>query len=98
MSQHPARRTRPQQIHMIDMGTTHQHCRHQPQHLTTRVRSTHPTPQPHRPIHQILQPQPIHQRPRHQQTRVGYHPSSSNTTPYRSILCDTPLTGSASQL
>ena len=74
MSQHPARRTRPQQIHMIDMGTTRQHCRHHRQHLTTRIRSTHPTPQPHHPIYQILQPQPIHQRPRHQQTRVGYQP------------------------
>ena len=74
MSQHPARRTRPQQIHMVDMGTTHQHRRHHRQHLTTRVRSTHPAPHPHRPIHQILQTQPINQRPRHQQTRVGYQP------------------------
>ena len=72
MSQHPARGTRPQQINMVDMGTTHQHRRHQRQNLTTRVRSTHPAPQPNRPIHQILQPQPINQRPRHQQPRVGY--------------------------
>ena len=64
MSQHPSRGTRPQQIHMVDMGTTHQHRRHQSQHLPTRPGATHPTPQPNRPIHQILQPQPIHQRPR----------------------------------
>ena len=64
MSQHPSRGTRPQQINMVDMGTTHQHRGHQRQHLTTRVRATHPTPQPHRPIHQILQPQTINQRPR----------------------------------
>ena len=35
-----------------------------------------PTRPPNRTvlIHQTLQPQPIHQRPRHQQTRVGYQP------------------------
>ena len=74
MSQHPPGRPGPQQINMVDMGTAHQHRRHQRQNLTTRVRSTHPAPQAHRPIHQIFQPQPIHQRPRHQQTRVGYQP------------------------
>ena len=74
MSQHPPGRPGPEQINMVDMGTAHQHRRHQRQNLTTRIRSTHPTPQAHRPIHQIFQPQPIHQRPRHQQTRVGYQP------------------------
>ena len=57
---------------MVDMRTTRHHRRHQRQHLTTRVRSTHPTPQAHHPIHQILQPQAVHQRPSHQQTRVGH--------------------------
>ena len=74
MGQHPSRRPGPQQIHMVDMGTTRQNRGHQRQHLTTRVRSTHPAPQPHHLIHQILQPQPIHQRPRHQQPGVGYQP------------------------
>ena len=74
MGQHPSRRPGPQQINMVDVGTTRQNRGDQRQDLTTRVRATHPALQSNRAIHQTLQPQPVHQRPRHQQTRVGYQP------------------------
>ena len=57
---------------MVDMGTTRQHRGHHRQGLTTRIRAAYPTPQPDHPIHQLLQTQPVNQRPRSQQTRVGY--------------------------
>ena len=81
---------------MINMGGAQQHRSYHRQHLTTRVRSTHPAAQPHRPIHQPFQTQPHYQRPGRQQPSVGTSPSSSKTTSYRSIFCNTPLTGSAS--
>ena len=62
---------------MINMGSAHQHRSYQRAHLTTRMRATHPAAQPHRPIHHILQPQTVHQRPGRQQPGVGYQPSSS---------------------
>ena len=57
---------------MVDMGGARQHRGHQRQHFATRVRSAHPAPQPDHPIHQIFQPQAVHQCPRRQQTRVGH--------------------------
>ena len=57
---------------MVDMRTTRQHRPHHRQHLTTRIRAAHSTPQPDHPIHQLLQPQAVNQRPRSQQTRIGH--------------------------
>ena len=46
---------------MINMGGAQQHRSYHRAHLTTRVRSTHPAAQPHRPIHQPFQTQPHYQ-------------------------------------
>ncbi len=74
---------------MINMRTPHQHRRNQRQCLPTRIRATNPTPQPHRLIHQLFQPQPVHQRPSRQQPRVSHqtlivenHPQPINVLRY----------------
>ena len=59
---------------MINMGSAQQHRSYHRAHLTTRMRATHPAAQPHRPIHHILQPQTVNQRPGRQQPGVGYQP------------------------
>ncbi len=55
---------------MVNMGAAHQHRSYHRAHLRTRVRSTLPATQAHRPIHQIFQTQPVHQRPGYQRPIV----------------------------
>lgn len=95
MGQHPLRRSRPQQIHMIEMGTTCQHRRHQHQHLTSRIRSTHPTPQPHHLIHRILQSNRFIDVPATNKPASATSPASSENHPKPVNTVRHPPTGSA---
>ena len=69
--QHRTGRAGAQAIHVIDMGGTHQHRRHQRRHLPPRRRPASPAPQTHRRVYQRHQTQPSHQRRRRHQARIG---------------------------
>ena len=96
--QHPVGGTGPQPVGMIDMGTAHQHGRHQRQHLATRTGPSDTISQPYSLVQQPFQPQPGHQRARYQQPRIGnqrlvieHHPQPVNIVRYavhnKCLLC-----------
>ena len=80
---------------MIDMGSAHQHRRHQRQDL--RPGDAAPTRRPRRTVASTTGPTPKRpiNAPAANRPASATNDSTSKTTANRSKLCDTPLTGSA---
>jgi len=62
-------------VHVIDAVRPGEHPVHQRHHLTARqARSRRPGVEPHRLVHQLLDPQPLRERRGHQQSGVADEP------------------------
>jgi len=78
-------------VHVIDAVRPGEHPVHQRHHLTARqARSRRPGVEPHRLVHQLLDPQPLRERRGHHQTRVTDEPFLVERHPHR-IEVDRPF-------
>ena len=91
MPQDQARAPGSQHVHVIDRVRAGQHAVHQRHHLAARqARARRPGVQPHRLVHQLLDPQPLRERRGHQQAGVADQPLLVERHAHR-IEVDRPL-------